>query len=99
MLYRVRLSDIQLPTPPASQSVYLFNDLYTDLYTNFAKHRLHHPFPEKQEHTYATTLTLWTPEDGIPTSLKLPYAAGLRYTVQTARYHMRRKTVYLRYGV
>ena len=41
-------------------------------------------------------LTLWTPEDGIPTLHKLPYAAGLRYTVQTARYHTRRQTVYLR---
>ena len=46
-----------------------------------------------------TILTRWTPEDGIPTLRKLPYAAGLRYTVQTARYHTRRKTVYLRYGV
>ena len=44
-------------------------------------------------------LTLWTLEDGIPTLRKLPYAAGLLYTVQTARYHTRRKTVYLRYGV
>ena len=26
-------------------------------------------------------LTLWTPEDGIPTLRKLPYAARLRYTV------------------
>ena len=43
-------------------------------------------------------LTLWTLEDGIPTICKLPYAAGLRYTVQTARYHTRRQTVYLRYG-
>ena len=43
-------------------------------------------------------LTLWTPEDGIPTICKLPYAAGLLYTVQTARYHTRRQTVYLRYG-
>ena len=45
-----------------------------------------------------TLLTLWTPEDGIPTICKLSYAAGLLYTVQTARYHMRRQTVYLRYG-
>ena len=51
------------------------------------------------DYFYRTSLlTLWTPEDGIPTLRKLLYAAGLRYTVQTARYHTRRKTVYLRYG-
>ena len=33
--------------------------------------------------TYVDALTLWTPEDGIPTLRKLSYAAGLRYTVQT----------------
>ena len=43
-------------------------------------------------------LTLWTPEDGIPTFRKLPNAAKLRYTVQTASYHARRLTVYHRYG-
>ena len=49
-------------------------------------------------HQKITPLTLWTPEDGIPTICKLPYAAKLRYTVQTARYHTRRQMVYLRYG-
>ena len=44
-------------------------------------------------------LTLWTPGDGIPTFRKLSYAAGLRYTVQTARYRTRRQTVYPRHGV
>ena len=47
----------------------------------------------------AINLTLWTPEDGISTLRKLPYAAGLRYTVRTACYRTRRKTVYLRHGV
>ena len=44
-------------------------------------------------------LTFWTPEDGIPTLRKLPYAASLRYTVRTACYRTHRKTVYLRHGV
>ena len=48
---------------------------------------------------FEKVLTLWTPEDGILTLRKLPYAARLRYTVQTARYRTRRKTVYLRHGV
>ena len=43
-------------------------------------------------------LTLWTPEDGIPTFRKCPNAAKLRYTVQTASYKPRRPTVYHRYG-
>ena len=43
-------------------------------------------------------LTLWTPEDGIPTFRKRPNAAKLRYTVQTASYQARRPTVYHRYG-
>ena len=43
-------------------------------------------------------LTLWTPEDGIPTFRKCPNAAKLRYTVQTASYKSRRPTVYHRYG-
>ena len=43
-------------------------------------------------------LTLWTPEDSIPTFRKLPNAAKLRYTVQTASYRTRRPTVYHRYG-
>ena len=45
-----------------------------------------------------STLTLWTPEDGIPTFRKRPNAAKLRYTVQTASYQARRPTVYHRYG-
>ena len=44
------------------------------------------------------TLTLWTPEDGIPTFRKCPNAAKLRYTVQMASYKPRRPTVYHRYG-
>ena len=45
-----------------------------------------------------SNLTLWTPEDGIPTFRKRPNAAKLRYTVQTASYQARRPTVYHRYG-
>ena len=44
------------------------------------------------------SLTLWTPEDGIPTFRKCPNATKLRYTVQTASYKPRRPTVYHRYG-
>ena len=45
-----------------------------------------------------SALTLWTPEDGIPTFRKCPNAAKLRYTVQMASYKPRRPTVYHRYG-
>ena len=45
------------------------------------------------------SLTLWTPEDGIPTLRKLPYDARMRYTVGTVCYRTRQKTVYLRHGV
>ena len=61
------------------------------------------PFPAEKNvfipptYTGVNSLTLWTPEDGIPTLRKKSHAAGLRYTVQTARYHTRRRTVYLRY--
>ena len=48
--------------------------------------------------TIVKGLTLWTPEDGIPTFRKRPNAAKLRYTVQTASYQARRPTVYHRYG-
>ena len=44
-------------------------------------------------------LTLWTPEVGIPTLRKLPYAARMRYTVGTVCYRTRQKSVYLRHGV
>ena len=44
-------------------------------------------------------LTLWTPEVGIPTLRKLPYAARRRYTVGTVCYRTRQKSVYLRHGV
>ena len=67
----------------------LYQTSATDVRCHYAQ------FSEKNE---VSILTLWTPEDGIPTLRKLPYAAELRYTVQTARYHTRRKTVYLRYG-
>ena len=44
-------------------------------------------------------LTLWTPEVGIPTLRKLPYAARMRYTVGTVCYRTRQKSIYLRHGV
>ena len=69
-------------------SVLTFSSLYLSFYKFFSFYLSSNP-----KH-----LTLWTPEDGIPTICKLPYAAGLLYTVQTARYHTRRQTVYLRYG-
>ena len=43
-------------------------------------------------------LTLWTPEDGIPTFRQRQNGAKLRYTVRTASYQARRPTVYHRYG-
>ena len=56
------------------------------------------------------TLTLWTPEVGIPTLRKLPYAARKRYTVGTVCYRTcqtvgtvcyrtHQKSVYLRHDV
>ena len=70
------------------------------------KSKIEDYFPEYLRYTtesknliFLRLLTLWTPEDGIPTLRKLPYAARLRYTVRTACYRTRRKTVYLRHGV
>ena len=50
-------------------------------------------------YTAVFLLTLWTPEDGIPTLRKLPYAARMWYTVGTVFYRTRQKMVYLRHGV
>ena len=61
--------------------------------------KMQYLFPELNiSKMYDLYLTLWTPEDGIPTFRKRPNAVKLRYTVQTASYRARRPTVYHRYG-
>ena len=59
---------------------------------------IYHDYSRQVIYSQKSCLTLWTPEDGIPTFRKCPNAAKLRYTVQMASYKPRRPTVYHRYG-
>ena len=61
--------------------------------------RWHQGFKKPHNNISFLHLTLWTPEVGIPTLRKLPYAARRRYTVGTVCYRTRQKSVYLWHGV